>query len=56
MDRRALLTYAALGLGAAMVVVGLLSFLSATPHPELATAGATLALATGALRANGPSK
>jgi hypothetical protein len=53
MNRRALLCYLAYGLGSLMILAGIASLIMAQPHPELATGGATLLLATGVLRKNG---
>lgn len=44
--RRPLLIYTGLVFGGAMVIVGLLTFLTDSPHPELATGGGTLILTT----------
>jgi hypothetical protein len=50
--RRPLL-YLALSLGALMVIGGLASLLTPVPHPELATGGAALMIATGLVKSNG---
>lgn len=36
-----------------MILTGLATYFTATPHPELATAGTTLMLATGLIKTNG---
>lgn len=52
MQRKAFV-YLAITLGSLMVLVGLLSFLTADPRPEVATGGATLMIATGLVGSNG---